>query len=251
VTDPVSRPPVDPELERYNTRVTAAVPRAAVATVESRRERQEAVMRAFPPPPDDVARADHWITLPGRELLVRVYRPGPGRKPALLYLHGGGWVAGSVQSHDGICAALARDANVVVASVHYRRPPENPCPAPNDDAYAALAWLAGRADALDVDAGRLAIGGDSAGAHLAAGAALEARERGGPPLRLQVLIYPVVAPSFETASYRQHAVTATLTRDDMIVYWDLYTPGGAATADWRARPLTVTSAGRMRSTFQQ
>ena len=240
VASPVT---IDAEVDAYNAKVAATVPRAAVATVSSRRARQEAVMRAFPPSPDDVARSDHWITLPGRELYVRVYRPSPGRLPALLYLHGGGWVAGSVQSHDGICAALARDADVVVASVHYRRPPENPCPAPNDDAYAALAWLAGRADALEVDAARLAIGGDSAGAHLAAGAALEARERGGPPLRLQVLIYPVVAPSFETASYRRHAVTATLTRDDMIVYWDLYTPGGAATADWRARPGEATLAG--------
>jgi len=243
VTEPVSTPPIDRELELYNARVTAAVPRAAVATVESRRERQEAVMRAFPPPPDDVARADHWITLPGRELLVRVYRPGPGRKPALLYLHGGGWVAGSVQSHDGICAALARDADIVVASVHYRRPPENPCPAPNDDAYAGLVWLAARADALDVDATRLGIGGDSAGAHLAAGAALEARDRGGPPLRLQLLVYPVIDPALDTASAHEHAVSATLTRDDMIVYWDLYTPGGAAFADARARPGDAALAG--------
>ena len=124
---------IDAELDAYNAKVAATVPRAAVATVSSRRERQEAVMRAFPPAPDDVSRSEHWITLPGRELYVRVYRPSPGRLPALLYLHGGGWVAGSVQSHDGICAALARDANVVVASVHYRRPPENPCPAPNDE----------------------------------------------------------------------------------------------------------------------
>ena len=242
-TKAMSPAPVDPELDAYNAKVAATVPRMAVASVSSRRERQEAVMRAFPPSPDDVARTEHWVTLPGRELYVRVYRPATGRLPALLYLHGGGWIAGSVQSHDGICAALARDADVVVASVHYRRPPENPCPAPNDDAYAALVWLAAQADALEVDAGRLAIGGDSAGAHLAAGAALEARERGGPPLRLQLLIYPVVAPSFDTPSYRQQAVTATLTRDDMIVYWDLYAPGGAATADWRARPGEAALAG--------
>jgi len=129
LTRPLAQPPIDAELDDYNARVSASVPRAAVATVESRRARQEAVMRAFPPPRDDVARDDHWITLPGRELLVRVYRPGPGRKPALLYLHGGGWVAGSVHSHDGIAAALARDADIVVASLHYRRPPESPCPA--------------------------------------------------------------------------------------------------------------------------
>jgi len=236
-------PPIDPELDAYNARVSAAVPRTAIATVESRRARQEAVVRAVPPPPDDVARADHWIALPGRELLVRVYRPAPGRRPALLYLHGGGWVAGSVQSHDGICAALARDADIVVASVHYRRPPENPCPAPNDDAYAGLAWLAAHADALDVDATRVGIGGDSAGAHLAAGAALEARDRGGPPLRVQILVYPVIDPALDSPSAHEHAVTATLTRDDMRVYWDLYMPGGAALADPRARPGDATLAG--------
>ena len=235
--------PIDPELDAYNARVAETVPRAATATVASRRDRQEAVMRAFPPAPDDVARADHWITLPGRELYVRTYRPSAGRLPALLYLHGGGWVAGSVQSHDGICAALARDAGIAVASVHYRRPPENPCPAPNDDAYAALEWLVAHAAALDIDAARVAIGGDSAGAHLAAGAALEARDRGGPRLSLQVLIYPVIEPSFDTPSYRDHAVTATLTRDDMIVYWGLYAPGGADVADWRARPADAPLAG--------
>ena len=72
---------------------------------------------------------------------MRVYRPGEGRLPGLLYLHGGGWVAGSVDTHDGVCAALAAEANAVVASVQYRRAPESPCPAPNDDAFAAAPHL--------------------------------------------------------------------------------------------------------------
>jgi acetyl esterase len=240
-------PAVDPDLLAYNARVAAEVPRAPVATPDARRERLEAVVRRFPPPADDVARTDRFIVLPGRELLLRIYRPRDGLLPALLYLHGGGWVAGSVHSHDGPCAALARDAGVVVASLHYRRAPECPCPAANDDAYAALCWLAAHTTALGVDASRLAIGGDSAGAHLAAGAALEARERGGPALALQLLIYPVIEPDFDTDSYRRPAAAGTLTRDDMIQYWRDYLPQGFAAADWRALPAAATLAGLPRT----
>jgi acetyl esterase len=237
---PMSQPPIDPGLDAYNARVAAEVPRSADASPASRRARSEAIARRFPFPSDDVARDDHWLALPGREIAVRVYRPRAGRLGALLYLHGGGWVAGSIATHDGFCAALARDAGIVVASVHYRRAPESPWPAPNDDAYAALAWLAANAAALDVDPARIGVGGDSAGAHLAIGAAIEARDRGGPPLALQLLLYPVIEPDFETRSYREHAFTATLTRDDMREFWRLYLPEGEA--DARAMPGRATLA---------
>jgi acetyl esterase len=230
----MSQSPIDPGLDAYNARVAAEVPRSADASPASRRARSEAIARRFPFPPDDVARDDHWLALPGREIAVRVYRPRAGRLPALVYLHGGGWVAGSIETHDGFCGALARDAGVVVASVHYRRAPESPWPAPNDDAYAALEWLAANASALDIDPERIGVGGDSAGAHLAIGVALEARDRRGPPLALQLLLYPVVEPDFETPSYREHAVTATLTRDDMQGFWQAYLPGGGG--DARAIP---------------
>ena len=202
----------------------------------------EVIARQFPFPADAVSRRDHWLHLPGRELLVRVYRPAEGRLPALLYLHGGGWVAGSVDTHDGVCAALAAEANAVVASVQYRRAPESPCPAPNDDAFAALQWLSASAKELDVDAGRIAVAGDSAGAHLAIGAAIEARDRGGPRVALQLLFYPVVAPHFETTSYREHA-NGTLTRADMMEYWAHYLPQGIARADPRALPLQGSLRG--------
>ena len=174
--------PIDPELADYLAAVAAAVPPLASTAPGARRARMEAIARRFPFPADTVAREDHWLHLPGRELLVRVYRPGAGRLPGILFLHGGGWVAGSVDTHDGVCATLAADANAVVASVQYRRAPESPFPAPNDDAFAALQWFAGCAAALDLDVARLAVAGDSAGAHLALGAAIEARDRGGPPV---------------------------------------------------------------------
>jgi len=130
----------------------------------------------------------------------------------------------------------------VVASVQYRRAPENPCPAPNDDAFAALQWLAETARELDIDAARIAVAGDSAGAHLAIGAAIEARDRRGPPIALQLLFYPVVAPDFETASYREHA-NSTLSRTDMIEYWNYYLPGASAQGDHRALPLRASLSG--------
>jgi acetyl esterase len=201
----------------------------------------EVIARKFPFPADTVAREDHWLHLPGRELMVRLYRPTRGRLPAMLYLHGGGWVAGSVVTHDGACATLARDAGIVVASVQYRRAPGSPIPAPNDDAYAAQQWLAGFARELDVDASRLAVAGDSAGAHLALGTAIEARDRDGPRIAAQLLFYPVVAPDFETPSYREHA-DGTLTRADMIEYWNHYLPD-LAQGDRRAIPLRASLRG--------
>jgi acetyl esterase len=236
--------PVDPELDAYNAAVAAAVPRAASGSPAARRARLEAVIGRFPYPPDAVARQEHWLHLPGRELLVRVFRPRAGLLPVILYLHGGGWVAGSVDSHDGACAMLATDADAVVASVQYRRAPENPWPAPNDDAFVALLWLTRSCADLGIDGTRIAVGGDSAGAHLALGLAIEARDRGeGPPLALQLLIYPVVAPDFETASYRRHALSSTLTRADMIEFWGHYLPQGPTAADARAMPTRAELRG--------
>jgi acetyl esterase len=207
----------------------------------------EAIAERFPAPADRIARRDHWVALPEREILVRVYRPAPGTLPVLVYFHGGGWIAGSVSTHDGACAALADDAQIVVASVHYRRPPENPFPAPNDDAYAACEWVAVNAKMLDIDPTRLAVGGDSAGAHLAASVTLEARERRRPAIAFQLLVYPVIAPDFETASYLRNAVTPSLTRADMIEYWRHYLRD-LATRDPRAVPLrAATHAGLPRA----
>ncbi len=234
---------LDPDLAAHFANVAAAVPPPASASPMHRRARLEAAAARFPYPPDAVVRSDHWLHLPGRELMARVYRPRAGRLPAVLYLHGGGWVIGSVQTHDGACAALAADADVVVASVQYRRAPENPWPAPNDDAYAALEWLVAAADVLDIDARRIAVGGDSAGAHLALGVAIEARDRAGPAIARQLLIYPVLEPRFDTASYREYATSPALTRAEMVDFWEAYLPDGFDTGDARAVPTRASLRG--------
>jgi len=231
--------PVDSELADYLARVARTLPLPTVVDVPARRLRMEAIQKAFPPPPDTVARDDVFVTLPGRELFVRIYRPATGTLPALVYFHGGGWVAGSVFTHDGACAALAENARIAVVSVEYRRAPENPFPLPNDDALAALQWVAANAAALDVDPARLAVGGDSAGAHLAAAAALDAREC-GPALAFQLLVYPVIEPDFDSASYLAHATSPTLTRADMIDYWKHYLPQPDAARNPRAVPARAS-----------
>ena len=226
---------IDPEFASYLERVARELPAPEPFDVQARRARMDAVTHLFPPPPDTVARDDHFVALAGRELFVRIYRAASGERPALVYFHGGGWIGGSVLTHDGVCAALAQDAGVVVASVGYRRAPESPFPLPNDDAFEALLWVAANARRLDVDVARLAVGGDSAGAHLAAGCALEARDR-GVPLALQLLIYPVIEPDFESASYREHAENAALTRADMIDFWRHYLGDALDSRDPRAVP---------------
>jgi acetyl esterase len=159
-------------------------------------------------------------TLPGPEgpIGVRIYTPANSVAPAsLLYIHGGGWVAGSSRSHDDLCRSLCHRAAATVVSVDYRLSPEHKYPAALHDCYAALQWLAAQPAGA-----RLAVAGDSAGGNLGAALALYARDQGGPPLRLQVLIYPVTNRGFDTASYHECAEGYGLMRDAMRYYWDCY-----------------------------
>ena len=216
--------PIDPELVAYYARVARELPLPATLDVAARRHRMEAIAERFPARPDDVERYDRRIATAGRAIPIRIYRPRSASRAGIVYFHGGGWVAGSIRTHDGACAALARDAQAVVVSIDYRRPPEHPYPAPNEDARIAIEWAFAHAGELDVDADRIAVAGDSAGAQLAACATIDGQARQGPPLCAQLLIYPVIAPDFDTRSYCEHAVTPSLTRDDMIWYWSQYFP---------------------------
>jgi len=128
----------------------------------------------------------------GVELPARAFRPdgADDPTPVTVYYHGGGWVIGSVETHDAECRALANRTRTVVVSVDYRLAPEHPYPVATDDCYAAMCQVVAQADELGVDPGRLAVAGDSAGGNLAAVVALTARDRDGPPIGHQMLIYP-------------------------------------------------------------
>jgi len=141
------------------------------------------------------------------DLPIRVYRPSTEPNlPALVYFHGGGWVRGSIDTHDPLCRRLAKHGNCAVISIEYRRPPEHEFPDPLEDCYAATKWVSENPGFLDIDTQRIAIGGDSAGGNLAAATALLARERNGPDLAHQLLLYPAVNYLREMGSYDEENI---------------------------------------------
>lgn len=203
-------------------------------------EEARAARRALAPP---VIEACHeTVDLPAGGVPSRLYRPGPatdGPTGLLVYLHGGGWVLGDLESHDNVCHSLCRRSGHAVLSVDYRLAPEDPFPAGLDDARSALAWAASNADELGVDATRIAIGGDSAGANLAAVAARSAPV----PLAFQLLVYPVADARMVAASYTENADGYFLTAASMKWFVELYLSGGAADADDpRVSPLLADDA---------
>ena len=191
---------------------------------------------------DEVARVrDRGIEGPGGNIPVRIYEPGgAGPQPAVVYFHGGGWVVGSVDSHDPLCRALANAAEAVVVSVDYRLAPEHAFPAAAEDAYAATAWVAERADELGVDPGRIAVAGDSAGGNLATVVALMARDRGGPDIAYQVPIYPVTDHTLDYDSYAENAEWGP-TSEAMGWFWEKYLARDVDAYNPYAAPLWARS----------
>lgn len=166
---------------------------------------------------------------PGGALGLRIYQPlaadpAGGPLPLVVFAHGGGFVFCSLDSHDGICRAIANAVGAVVVSVDYRLAPEHRAPAAAEDMYAALQWAHANAERLHADPARLIVAGDSAGGNLAAVTALMALELGGPKLAAQVLVYPVIDDDFETPSYREFAEGYFNTRAAMRWYWEQYLP---------------------------
>lgn len=184
-----------------------------------------AARRGEPEPVSKVE--DRLIPGPERAIPVRIYTPeGYGPFPVLAFFHGGGWVIGNIDTHDATCRSLTNAAGCITVSVDYRLAPEHKFPAATEDCYAVTAWVAKNAGAINGDAARIAVGGDSAGGNLAAVVALMARDRGGPELVYQLLIYPVTdyyKPG--TPSYQENAEGYFLTREGMIWFWDLYLSG--------------------------
>jgi len=202
-------------------------------------------------PVEDVAGVtDHRVPVEGGEITVRVYSPGgAGPRPALVFYHGGGWVIGDLYTHDGICRSLTNAAGCVVASVDYRLAPEFKYPVAGEDSYAALRWVVANAGRLAIDPRRVAVGGDSAGGHLSTVVALMARDRGGPTLVQQVLLYPVTNHDLDTPSYHENATGYVLTREAMRWFWRHYLPSPAAGREPYASPLLAPSLAGLPPAF--
>jgi acetyl esterase/lipase len=205
---------------------------------------------ALAPAKPDVAETRE-LAIPGAAgpIAARYYRARGAESgaplPCLAYFHGGGWVCGDLDTHDVVCRGVANHARCAVVSVDYRLAPEHRFPAAVEDASAAVAWISANAAALDVDPGRLVVGGDSAGGNLAAVAGILARDAGGPALAMQILVYPVTDLGMGSASYAESGEGYGLTREDMRWYRDRYLRGESDVADARASPLRAPDLSRL------
>ena len=216
--------PLDPQFRAVIDQLTAtgALPLIRGSAQETRSHYRSLAMARrgngyHPEPVADVE--DRTVDGPAGAVPVRLYSPLEDRGRVVTYLHGGGWVLGDLDTHDPVCRRVANAVGATVVAVDYRLAPEHPHPAPLDDAMAALAWTA-----VTFPRRPHAVAGDSAGAALAAAAALRAREEGGPSLAAQLLVYPCTDPSMGMPSIRENGEGYFLTRADMAWFYDQYVP---------------------------
>ncbi|WP_172381856.1 alpha/beta hydrolase [Streptomyces sp. MNP-20] len=215
---------MDSELEAF----IPLIPRADLSDPVTARKNL-AELSASVPAPDLSGMEVEDRTVPGDPAVpVRIYRPR-GARGAVVWMHGGGWVMGDVDTEHPWASRIAESSGEVVISVGYRLAPEHPYPAALDDTYAVLTWAVEHAAEWGVDPERVAVGGHSAGAGLAAAVALRARDRQGPPVRFQLLNQPGLDDRQDTWSARQFTDTPWMTRDKITAAWRHYLGGAPAT----------------------
>jgi acetyl esterase len=187
---------------------------------------------------------EKWITVPAQvgDVRVRIVKPvaAAGVLPAILYMHGGGWVLGGVGTHDRLVRELAVGVNAAVVFVDYARSPEARYPVAIEQAYAAARWITVHGRTEQLDASRLAVAGDSAGGNMSAALTIIAKERGDVTFVHQSLYYPVTDAAQDTASYREYAEGPFLTAKGMAWFWDAYTTDPAQRAEITASPLRAS-----------
>jgi acetyl esterase len=183
------------------------------------------------------------ITAGGYDLVLDVVRPAgvKGRLPAFMFVHGGGWVLGDYPTHRRLVRDLVVRSGYAAVFVNYTRTPEAHYPQPVEEVYAATKWVAAHGDELDVDGSRLAIVGNSVGGNMTAVTCLLAKERGGPDLKVQILLWPIVDHDFETESYRQFGEQRFLSTSLMKWMYDLYTKRPEQRREIYASPLRATT----------
>jgi acetyl esterase len=235
--------PMDRRARRLLDMTAATDGPGAIPSASDRRAGLVALATMADDASTQVAVEDREIPGPAGPLPIRLYAPpGPsdGLSPGLVFLHGGGWVAGSLETHDGLCRRLCEASGCRVVSLDYRLAPEHPFPAALMDCLLAVNWVSNHAASLGLDRTRLAVGGDSAGGGLAAAVCQIARDAGGPAIVLQVLICPILDVGRQTGSREEfgegHFITQAAFRRDL----SDYAPSGAALDDPRLSPLHAT-----------
>jgi acetyl esterase len=217
--------PLAPALQEYLAPINAAdMPGIETMPIETARELGDAAVGFGARPPAPVTEVlDRTVPGPAGDIAVRIYVPGGAVPfPVVAYFHGGGFVLGSLDTHDRICRRVCRASEALVVSVAYRLAPEHRFPAALDDCMAVTHWLADHAGELRGDRDRIAVAGDSAGGNVAAAVALASRADGGPGLAAQVLVYPVIDAACATPSFVQNAERYLLSATAMRWFWDQY-----------------------------
>lgn len=191
---------------------------------------------------------DETIDGPGGDLPIRIYLPeGEQPFPVTMFFHGGGFVSGGLDSHDELCRRLTNTTEVAVVAVDYRLAPENPFPAAVEDAYAATEWVVANGGEYGLDTDRLAVTGDSAGGNLAAVVALMARDRDGPSIERQVLLYPPVSHHLNWDSVDENGDGYFITKEDLTWFDDHYFENPIDEMNVYASPLLAANLGNLPS----
>jgi acetyl esterase len=236
---------LDPEIAALLPALNRGFPRVETMSAPELRSllRERAVALQNPEPVREVV--DRTVPGPVGDINVRIYWPTATSDPVpmIVFAHGGGFVFCDLDSHDDLCRAMTNGVGAVVVSIDYRLAPESPWPAAADDVYAVAGWASDHAAELGADPSRMVVAGDSAGGNLVAVTAQLARDRGGPAIAAQLLIYPAIAADFGTESYRQFGTGYYNTATAMAWYWDQYVPDHADRSHPTASPLQADLAG--------
>jgi acetyl esterase len=234
--------PIDPVLKAFLDQVASAGgPKTWEMQPREAREAFAGLLQLAGPKDIPIGKIAN-IAIPATrgEIAARSYAPVAASSeplPTLVYFHGGGWVIGSIETHDGLCRMIANGSGCRVISVEYGLAPENKFPGPVEDAMSAIEWIEKNAAQLGVDANRLAVGGDSAGGNLAAVVAQIAKAKGGPKIAFQMLLFPVTQIGDETTSLREYAEGYFLERKTLDWFYAHYLPVDADRNDPRISPL--------------
>ena len=246
--------PLDPQIETILALIKqSGLPEVWQITPDQGREQYLTRVRRLEVKQSIYRTQDRRIAGPGGDIPIRVYWPREAKAgelfPVLLWLHGGGFVIGNLDTHDSACRMLAEQADCMVVAVDYRLAPECKFPGAVDDCHAVLRWLALHGSEISVDAKRIAVGGDSAGGNLAAVLSILARDEGYPPIALQLLIYPCTAPEPEMASHHKFAEGYVLSRRSIVWFYKHYQRSKSDANDFRFAPLVMDDLSRLPPAF--
>ena len=233
--------PLDAQIESVMEQV-AALGFPPSHTVSAQEARSNAKARPRGKGPDVHKVEDIKIPSDAGPIPARIYTPSDETSlPVLVWFHGGGWVVGDLESADATARHLCNESSSVIISIDYRLAPETKFPGASDDCYTATQWVSENASSLNADPDKIAVGGDSAGGNLAAVVSLMARDKQGPNIGFQLLVYPVTEMNFNTKSYIDNAEGYQLSRDGMIWYWDHYLEDKEAANNPYASPMKAQS----------